>query len=201
MLGLASMRTLARWTIRAIVCGVLVALLGVLAVGVLLPRLFGATPYVVLTSSMEPTMPPGTLVIVRHVDPASINAGDAITFQIRSGKPDVATHRVVALVRGPDGGPAFVTQGDANPNADPTIVRAAQVKGAVWYAVPELGRVATWLTPAQRSTLLGLVIGFLLLYAVTMFARSALVYRGNRRSTTLAAGDPATADGELSCAS
>jgi signal peptidase len=47
----------------------LVILLVTAAIGiaVLVPRLGGATPYVVLTGSMEPRMPPGTLVVVKPV--------------------------------------------------------------------------------------------------------------------------------------
>ncbi len=71
-------------------------LAAVIAVAVVVPRLAGARPYVVLTGSMRPGMPPGTLVVVRPVDPRSIGVGDVITYQVASGEPDVVTHRVVA---------------------------------------------------------------------------------------------------------
>ncbi len=62
-----------------------------------MPRLGGATPYTVLTSSMEPEYPPGTLVVVRPVPIEEIGIGDVITYQLESGEPTVVTHRVVGL--------------------------------------------------------------------------------------------------------
>ena len=56
-----------------------------LLVALVVPRLAGATPYVVLTGSMQPKMPPGTLVVARPVDPMSIAPGDVVTYQIQLG--------------------------------------------------------------------------------------------------------------------
>ena len=54
------------WWTRTIVSWVLLLLMiGVLAVMVVIPRLTGSTAYTVLTGSMEPTMPPGTLIVVK----------------------------------------------------------------------------------------------------------------------------------------
>ncbi|MDY7558549.1 S26 family signal peptidase [Cryobacterium sp. 10C3] len=63
-------------------------LLLVVAIALLLivvPKATGSTPLTVLTSSMEPTLPPGTLIIVRPVTPDEIRIGDVVTYQIRSG--------------------------------------------------------------------------------------------------------------------
>ena len=46
-----------------------------------------------LTSSMEPGLPPGTLVIVKPIDPVDVRIGTVITYQLESGKPTVVTHR------------------------------------------------------------------------------------------------------------
>ena len=153
-------------------------LVAVIAVCVGIPRLAGATPYVVLTGSMRPGMPPGTLVVVRPVDARSIQVGDVITYQLASGEPDVVTHRVVTQGLDLHGRPVFRTQGDANTSPDPAWVRPVQVKGERWYAVPHLGRVSALLT-ANQHRLLSLVVGALLLaYAATAFVRS---WRSPRR--------------------
>lgn len=81
-------RTGAWWWIRNIVSWAL--LLGVLAIllsTVVVPRLTGSTPFTVLTGSMQPTYPPGTLIVVKPQDAAQLQAGDAITYQIESGSP------------------------------------------------------------------------------------------------------------------
>src|SRR5690349_6214985 len=69
----------------------------VLALTVLVPLIGGATTYTILTDSMRPGYPPGTVVAVKPVAPEDIGAGDVITFQIRSGEPTVATHRVTSV--------------------------------------------------------------------------------------------------------
>lgn len=135
---------------------------------VLLPRVVGATPYTILTGSMRPSMPPGTLVVVRPVSPERVRVGDVVTYQLRSGEPQVVTHRVVSV--GVDGGGhrVFRTQGDANDVADSAWVRPVQVKGVLWYAVPHLGRFANVLDGEQRQQVLVVLVGSLLLYAACM---------------------------------
>lgn len=45
-----------------------------------IPSLFGYMPYVVLSGSMEPVYPVGSLIYVAPVDANSLEPGDAITF-------------------------------------------------------------------------------------------------------------------------
>lgn len=148
---------------------VLLAVTAFLVTTVAVPRAVGGTAYTVLTSSMRPTMPPGTLVITRSVDPAAVAVGDAITYQIESGKPAVVTHRVTAVRYAASGELSFVTQGDNNPSPDRSPVRPVQVRGEVWYAVPYAGFVNNALTASRRATVIGVVVGGLVLYALIMF--------------------------------
>lgn len=139
----------------------LTALLALLVV--VIPVLTGAHAYTITTGSMRPGLPPGTLVVVRHADPASIKTGDVITFQLRSGDPTVATHRVVGRTFKADGSTAFVTRGDANNTDDADPVLPRQVVGKVWYSIPYLGwvndlltgGVRAWLIPVAASLLFG----------------------------------------------
>ncbi len=145
---------------------------------VVIPRIAGAEPYTVLTTSMRPTLPPGTLVVVEPADPDSIGIGSVITYQISSGKHAVVTHRVVAMSWDRDGKPIWRTQGDANGAVDEGWVRAVQLKGVVWYSVPYLGWVNTLLTGEQRRLVSYVVAGTLLLYAGGMWSGA---YRDHRR--------------------
>ncbi|ORL84000.1 signal peptidase I [Prescottella equi] len=165
--------TTAWWWVKSVVSWLLlIAMVGILVLTIVIPRLTGSTPYTVLTGSMEPTYPPGTLVVVKPQDPASLQTGDAITFQWESGKPDVVTHRIVGKQYTAGGDLIFTTRGDANGAPDERPVVPGQVRGKVWYAVPYAGYVNNFITGKQRSVLLMVVVGGLLAYAVTMFVSS-----------------------------
>ena len=107
------------------------------------------------------------MVVVRPRADDAIGVGSVITFQLASGMPEVATHRVVAVARHPDGRVRFRTQGDANTGPDPQWVRPEQVRGALWYAVPHLGHLSGFLTGEQRRWGVQVVAFLLLGYAVT----------------------------------
>jgi signal peptidase I len=149
---------------------VLLAAVSALVADLVVPRLFGATPYAVLTSSMRPSLPAGTLVVVRPVSPGSIGIGSVITYQLRSGEPAVVTHRVVAQAVDGAGARSWRTRGDANDAPDDGWVKPVQVKGEVWYAVPHLGRVHALLSGREHRLLVDLTAVVLLGYATAMFA-------------------------------
>lgn len=161
---------------------VVVVLGAVLVVAVLVPRLGGGTPYVILTGSMRPQMPPGTLVVDRPVDAADVVPGTVITYQLVSGKPTVVTHRVVAQGISATGERVFRTRGDANTVTDAGWVRPVQIRGSRWYAVPYLGYVTNRFSSADRRLLqTGLEIG-LLGYAAAMLGSAGLGAVAARRS-------------------
>lgn len=154
---------------------------GVLLACVVIPRVAGATPYAVQTGSMRPTLPPGTLVVVRPVPPQDVGVGSVITYQLESGRPQVTTHRVVEIgINNVSGERTFRTRGDANEAVDPEAVRAVQVRGEVWYAVPFVGRVNDVVTGPRRLPLL-MVVACLLGYAVWMFIAAGRERRAARR--------------------
>ncbi len=159
---------------------VLLAAVGALLVAVVVPRLTGSTPYTVLTGSMSPHVPAGSLVVTRPVDPSTLRVGDVITYQLRSGRPTVVTHRISAMGVNARGERLITTQGDANDVPDAAPVRDVQVRGVVWYHVPYLGRVNSALDGSQRRLAVQVVAGGLLLYAAWMFGGAA---RARRRAT------------------
>lgn len=159
-----------------------VATTAVLVVAVVVPRLAGATPYTVVTGSMRPGLPPGTLAVVRPTPVEEIGIGDVITYQLESGKETVVTHRVVAVGLDATGTRVLRTQGDANPAPDSQWVRPVQVRGELWYAVPHLGRVNNLLGPDQRQVAVFGIAALLLGYAALMAIGS--VRDGARRRRT-----------------
>ena len=173
-------RSVAGWLGQVTAWFVIAAVVVMLAVCVVIPRLGGATPYTILTGSMRPDFPPGTLVVVKPAAAEDIGLGSVVTYQLKSGESTVVTHRVVAVGIDSDGTRIFTTQGDGNSAPDPEKVIPAQVKGKVWYAVPHLGRISNLIDNAQRHAISVAIIGGLLAYAAYMFVTSAR----ERRTTT-----------------
>lgn len=164
------------WTGRVLAWLVMLSIGAALTVALIIPRLMGGTPYVIETGSMTPTMPPGTLVVVKPVSPDSIGPGDVITYQVSSGSPVVVTHRVITQGVDMTGQPRWRTQGDANDSPDQKWVLPVQVKGERWYSIPYLGYVTSFVTGQQREVLSIVVVLGLIGYALSMF-RGALKER------------------------
>lgn len=118
--------------------------LAVAVVGFLLvaPRVLGGATLTVLTGSMSPTIPPGSVVLIRPVeDPSALAPGDVITFQAAPTTRSLITHRVVRFQ--PDTTPpSYVTKGDANAGADIDPVPVGAIRGEVVTHVPYLGYAA-----------------------------------------------------------
>ena len=145
--------------------GLLAFVLLIAALAIVVPAISGSTPMTILTGSMTPTYPAGTLVIIKPVNPDTLVIGDPITYQIESGKPAVVTHRIIAITSVSDGTRTFTTQGDANNTADPKPVLGAQVRGKVWYSIPYLGWVNSVVNGQSRAWLIPLIAIALFGYA------------------------------------
>ena len=114
-----------------LVSWVLVAAVVVLAVLLAGVRLVGLTPYAVLSGSMEPTYPVGSMIYVKAADPADVKVGDPITFYLSEGL--IATHRVVSIDEA-----GFHTKGDANNAEDGTPVARENLIGRPQFHSPGL---------------------------------------------------------------
>jgi signal peptidase I len=185
--------TPARTASRVLGAGVLAVAVALLVIVVVVPLATGGKAYTVLTGSMEPSLPPGSLVMVRPVKASDVGVGSVITYQLESKQPEVVTHRVVTMGVREDGSPVFRTQGDANPDPDPKWVRPVQVRGAVWYAVPYIGRLNNLMTPTVRDLLVRAIALGLLLYGgieLVLAARDRVTGRSRRRRALSPGGMP-----------
>lgn len=102
---------------------------------ILVPKLRDYQVYHIVSPSMTPEIPVGSLVYVQPAVPEEIQPGQIIAF--RSGEI-VITHRVVYnhLVEG-----EFTTKGDANPSADEDRVDYDELIGVVTRHYPYLGEL------------------------------------------------------------
>lgn len=134
-----------------------VLILAVIALCLLLilPGAFGFSMYDVISGSMEPEMPVGSLIYVEKGAPEDVKEGDVIAFYGTLGDSGVITHRVTEnqAVSG-----RFRTKGDANEEEDPLPVSYDAYIGRVVFSVPHLGRWLAYLTSRYGKIAAGCVI-------------------------------------------
>ena len=80
------------WDIASTVLVAIVVIFAVLLVGV---RLFDIQVFSVISGSMEPDYPVGSLIYVKECDPSEVEVGEVITFVLSNKTP--ATHRVIGM--------------------------------------------------------------------------------------------------------
>jgi len=100
-------------------------------------RLFGYDAYSVVSGSMEPAIPTGSLVYVQETAPEDMKEDDVIAFYGAKDSNAIITHRVVEnkVVMG-----EFITKGDANKTEDMNAVPYSNFIGKVVYTIPVLGK-------------------------------------------------------------
>lgn len=131
-----------------------VAVIVLAAVVVAGPQLIGWKPMVVLSGSMEPTYPVGSVVYVRKVSPQNVKVGEAIAFYLEDGKT-VVTHRVVKIDTQKQ---LFYTKGDANNVEDGTATPYSRLIGTPMFDIPKIGFLATYLGTARGKILFATVL-------------------------------------------
>lgn len=122
--------------ILSLMGSLLLLLIAAACMAVFVPRAFGWEPYTVVSGSMEPSIPVGSMAYVVKTDPGLINDGEVIAFFDDLG--NTVVHRAVRnrMVEG-----EIVTKGDANDANDMKPVPWDRVIGRVSIVVPYLG---TW---------------------------------------------------------
>ena len=136
---------------------VIVVLFAILLIGA---RLFGVQVYSVISGSMEPEYPVGSLIYVKDVDPYLIEKGDVITYVLPNGTP--STHRVVRIDKENQ---LFYTKGDANKIEDGAPVHFKNLIGKPIFKIPILGYVAYFIQHPP-GTYIAIMAGAILLILV-----------------------------------
>ena len=123
------------------ISGILVSIVVILAIVLVGVRLWGFTPYAIISPSMTPKYQVGDLVYVRSTVPENIKQGDVITF-VANEDLLVVTHRVYGI---DTENRCFITKGDANNVEDSAPVRYENVLGVVSFSLPKLGYVSMYI--------------------------------------------------------
>lgn len=86
------------------------------------PMVFRYKPLVVLSGSMEPTFPVGSIIYSMPVTEDKLEKGDIITFKLSDGT--YVSHRINNIENG-----LYETKGDANDSADPNKIKYSDIVG------------------------------------------------------------------------
>ncbi len=157
----------------------LLALLLALVSFVLLTSRQGWEYDAVLSGSMTPAFEVGGLVVIRPVDPATLQVGDVISFRYPTMSTPIC-HRITAVVMA-NGSPVFQTRGDANDASDQSPVSASMVQGRAVLYLPHVGRLAD---VAQAGRQKVAVLGhYLPLASLAVFALGLLFITLTTRET------------------
>lgn len=119
---------------------ILVALILLLAIFLVVFRIFGYEIYTVMSGSMEPEYHVGSLIYVKSVDTNELKEGDVITFMADENNT-IVTHRIAEIVNAQNG-KRFRTKGDANDAPDAKEVHYKNVLGKPEFSIPLLGYLA-----------------------------------------------------------
>ena len=134
---------------------VVVAFAALFAVGVG-PRTGKYRTMTVLSNSMRPTYPTGSVVFVKPIKRSDVKVGDAITYRIPVEDRRIVTHRVIEIIEKGDA-PVVRTKGDGVKQPDPWVAQlTTDPAWKVFFGVPYLGYVLHALrsTAAVRQALL-----------------------------------------------
>ena len=117
----------------------------------------GLRPLIVYSGSMEPTIPTGSVLVVKPTAPENLYVGDVITVNQPDGL-GVVTHRIQSM-QAVDGRNVFQTKGDANDFPDPQLFTLERQAGRVVGHVPYLGYAVVYAgSPLIRMALVAVSV-------------------------------------------
>ena len=128
-------------------------------------NLFGYKVFIVLSDSMSKTdFSAGDLVLVKDVDPSTLQEGDIIAYTSQNtlNYGETVTHKIRKLTTDANGEPGFITYGTTTDTDDETVVTYSYVLGKYSSHIPKVGEFFQFLktTPGYIVCIL---IPFLLL--------------------------------------
>ncbi len=133
--------------------------------------LFGYKAYNIVTSSMEPNINIGDIIITKNVkDQDDLNVEDVISFK-QNG--EVVTHRIIGIEE-VNGEKRFITKGDNNNIPDLEKITFSQIEGKKIITIPYLGKIVEFLENRVIFLIIILIILILYLYRLNKVEKSEL---------------------------
>lgn len=149
-----------QWSRIAMSIVAVVAIFATVLVGL---RIAGFRTFTVMSGSMEPELPVGSLIYIRPVNYYDLKVGDVISF-VANKENTVVTHRIVEIEvdENDDSVWRFKTKGDANAAADAQMVHCKNVLGTPIMTIPQIGYIAYYLQKPP-GIYIALIVAVLLL--------------------------------------
>ena len=132
------------------------------------PSVFGVTPLVVLSGSMEGetkgAFPAGSMIFLKKAEDLAV--GDVIAYKDpASSKLSIVTHRIIEIVTEEDGTVYYRTKGDANNAEDPNAIPEGMIIGQYFFHLPHMGDFSLFLQePVGMLIFIGVPIMLFITY-------------------------------------
>lgn len=137
----------------------------------------------VISGSMEPTIPTGSMLFAGSFNVAELEEGDVITYQKASDEntqPSIITHRIYEInsfeqqreytaeeIEGQEAEPVMVyeitTKGDANEDPDNYTVYPGEILGLYQWHVPQLGYLINFIQSPRGFISFVIIPGMILI--------------------------------------
>lgn len=138
------------------------------------PSLFGISPMIVKSGSMETEIMTGDIVIIKKINASEIKVNDVIAFKDNGY---VTTHRVIEIVNN-ESGLSFRTKGDNNTSADRYAVDDENVIGIYVMRFAKIGKLASFLgEPLGMVVFVGIPFIAIIVYDIirrNLYAKKAV---------------------------
>lgn len=137
-------RILVGLVVAMAICMMIFTLVTVLTCNQTERSLFGYKGFIVRSDSMSATdFNAGDLILVKEVDPSTLQEGDIISFISGNSESfgEVATHKIRKITEDDNGNPAFVTYGTTTDTDDESLVTYESVLGKYVKTLPSAGRL------------------------------------------------------------
>ena len=139
---------------------------------VCIPMIFGHTPVVVLSGSMEPTYKVGSVIYYKKISEKELKVEDVITFNVND---KTISHRIVSIDNG-----LIETKGDANNTSDVHKIRYKNIKGKVGnISIPYIGY---YIKIVNDNLTLVVIVTVIILVSEFLFSNTEDLNINNRRS-------------------
>lgn len=140
--------------------GIIIIVMAIFAAVLLIPRILGYQSLAVLSGSMSPEIPVGSIVFTEEIPFEEFKVGDIVTYSI--SEKTMVTHRITKIDKQEK---ILITRGDANDSEDAEPVEFTRVKGKADFHVPFLGYLSIYLrTPIGIAAICGLLFVLILLF-------------------------------------
>ena len=139
---------------------IIVIMVIILCIPFVVPKVIGVNVYEVVTSSMAPELPVGSVVYVQTCKADEVKVGDIISFYVGTDEENIISHRVVEINVDEQGTFFFTTKGDANSDIDSVPIDIKHLVGKVIFKINNV----SWLVRLfDTSTGIIILIGLILI--------------------------------------